>query len=288
MEIAGNIRSSVFEFEQLSDNQFRKLSTYIFKNFGIKMPEEKRIILQCRLQKRLRDLQLNSFKDYVDYVFSEDGQLKEVRPMMDLVSTNKTDFYRESDHFELLADSVLSDILDDPAFRLPMKIWSAGCSSGEEAYTIAFTLEEYRENIKYFDYKIYGSDISERIISRATEAIYPEDKIHAVSDTIKKKYMLKSKDRINPTVRIRPDIRNKMLFRRENLMQEKFSVPDNLDVIFCRNVLIYFNRPTQEIVLKKLIARLRDGGFLFLGHSESITNMNLPLAKVATTVFKKY
>ncbi|UCH14427.1 MAG: hypothetical protein JSV22_00315 [Bacteroidales bacterium] len=287
METITCAKPTFLKLEQLTESQFNKLSKYIFENYGIKMPEEKKIILQCRLQKRLRELQIDSFKDYIDYVFSSDGQSKEVSHMIDVVSTNKTDFYREADHFKLLADNVLYELSSCPEFHEPMKIWSAGCSSGEEAYTIAFTIEEFHAKNHYFDYTIYGSDISFRIIKQAIEAIYREDKTTAIPMEIKRKYLLRSKDRNNPTVRVKPNIRNKIIFSRQNLMEEKYSIPDYLDIIFCRNVLIYFNRQTQEKVLNKLINKLKEGGYLFLGHSESITSMDLPLSRIKTTVFKK-
>jgi chemotaxis protein methyltransferase CheR len=287
METTSTIKSSIFNIKQLCNDQFSRLSKYIFENYGIKMPVEKKIILQCRLQNRLKELQFDHFKDYVDYVFSADGQLNEARHMIDLVSTNKTDFYREDDHFELLSNVILDELTAAAGFQEPMNIWSAGCSSGEEAYTIAFTIEEYQEKSRVFDYQIFGSDISGRIIKQATEAIYPEEKTVVIPGEIKRKYMLKSKDRKKPTLRVKPYIRNKTVFNRQNLIEDRYNLPDNLDIIFCRNVLIYFNRSTQEAVLKKLVNKLKTGGFLFLGHSESISGMDLPLSRVRPTVFRK-
>lgn len=285
--MTSTINSSIFNLKQLSNSQFAKLSSYIFDNYGIKMPVEKKVILQCRLQKRLKELQINDFKEYVDYVFSADGQSKELKHMIDVVSTNKTDFYREKDHFELLNDNILAELTSGTEFKEPMSIWSAGCSSGEEAYTIAFTIEEFQARNHHFDYKIYGSDISGRIIKKAVDAIYPEEKTTDIPLEIKRKYMLKSKDRNKPTLRIKPEIRKKVIFNRQNLMDDKYYVPDKLDIIFCRNVLIYFNRDTQEKVLNKLAQKLKDRGYLLLGHSESITGMDLPLDRIKPTVFKK-
>jgi len=251
------------------------------------MPQEKKVILQCRLQKRLRDLQLDNFSDYVEYVFSAEGQSNEVIHMIDTVCTNKTEFFRESEHFEILSNSILYEIMNSPQFQEPVNIWSAGCSSGEEAYTIAFVIEEFQEKNRFFNYKIYGSDISSRIIRQATEAIYTEERAIGIPLVMKRKYLLRSKDRDKSKVRIKPSVRNKTVFRRQNLMDEKYDVPNNLDIIFCRNVLIYFNKPTQEIVLKKLVNKLKVGGYLFLGHSESIMGLNLPLIRIKPTIFKK-
>lgn len=287
MEQACCYKSAVFNFGQLSQKQFEKLSSYIFDYYGIKMPQEKKFILQCRLQKRLRELHLSDYNDYVDYIFSEEGQNKEVIHMIDAVSTNKTDFFRESEHFDTLSESILYEIIDNPGFREPMNIWSAGCSSGEEVYTIAIVLEEFQEKSRTFNYRIYGTDISNRIIRQASDAIYPEAKIDEIPVEIKRKYFLKSKDQNPPRVRIKPQLRNKTVFNRQNLMNDKYNIPNNLDIIFCRNVLIYFSRPTQEIVLKKLISKLRSGGYLFLGHSESITGMDLSVLRIKPTIFRK-
>ncbi len=287
MERTNSLRLPVFNFGQLTQKQFEKLSSYIFNHYGIKMPEEKKVILECRLQKRLRDLQLDNFSDYVDYVFSAEGQSNEVVHMIDTICTNKTEFFRESEHFEILSNSVLYEIINNPQFQVPVNIWSAGCSSGEEAYTIAFVIEEFQEKNRFFNYKIYGSDISSRIIRQAIEAIYPEERTTGIPIEMKRKYFLRSKDRDKSKVRIKPSVRNKTVFRRQNLMDEKYDVPNNLDIIFCRNVLIYFNKPTQEIVLKKLVNKLKVGGYLFLGHSESIMGMNLPLIRIIPTIFKK-
>jgi chemotaxis protein methyltransferase CheR len=251
------------------------------------MPVEKKVILQSRLQRRLKELQINDFREYVDYVFSADGQSKELMHMIDVITTNKTDFYREKEHFELLNDTLLSELTSGTEFIEPLNIWSAGCSSGEEAYTIAFTIEEFQERNHHFDYKIFGSDISGRIIKKAVDAIFPEENITGIPLEIKKKYFLISKDKNSPTVRIKPFIRNKTIFGRLNLMDDKYNVPNNLDIVFCRNVLIYFNRPTQIAVLHKLISKLKVGGYLFLGHSESIIGIDLPLIRVKSTVFMK-
>jgi len=287
MEIQSNILSAFLTSKELSKEQFLKLSSFITKYYGFKLPEIKRTTLQCRLLKRLRALEMDDFDEYIAYLFSKEGQSNELMYMMDEVSTNKTDFFREIDHFNLLAETILFELTASMRIPETIKIWSAGCSSGEEAYTIAFTLEEFRENNKTFDYKIYGTDISKRVVKEAVEAIYSEEKVAIVPENIKRKYMLRSRDRDNPSVRIKPNLREKTLFNRQNLMDTSYNVPDNLDIIFCRNVLIYFDSVTQEKVLRKLLGKLKKDGYLFLGHSESIANMDLPLVRLKPTVFKK-
>ncbi len=279
--------NEAFKAREMTNEDFRRLSEFIFKEYGIKMPEEKKTMLQSRLQKRLRELNIANFKDYVDYVFSKKGQEEEVIHMIDVVSTNKTDFFREPDHFEFLTNEVLPEFVQYNPNRKTIKVWSAGCSSGEEPYTLSIVMSEFAEKNNGFDYTILGTDISSRILHQAQEAIYKEDKTDVIPLTFKKKYLLRSKDRDKPTVRIVPELRKRITFQRLNFMDTTFSVGDYYDVIFCRNVLIYFNRETQEAVINKLCQKLRAGGYLFLGHSESITNMNVPVIRIKPTVFKR-
>lgn len=244
-------------------------------------------MLQSRLQKRLRELNIASFKDYVDYVFSKEGQDNEVIHMIDVVSTNKTDFFREPVHFDFLQHDVLPAFSEETHFRTPLKIWSAGCSSGEEPYTIAISLAEVKEKYPSLDFSILGTDISSRILKSALEAIYKENRVEGVPLNIKRKYFLKSKDTANPTVRIIPELRRRVSFARLNFMDTTYNINETFDVIFCRNVLIYFDRETQEKVINKLCMKLKTNGHFFLGHSESITSMQVPLKQIKPTIFRK-
>lgn len=270
---------------KLSDKDFAKLSNFIYHQYGIKMPEAKRIMLQSRLQKRLRALQIPSFADYVDYVFSPRGA-DEIIHMMDVVSTNKTDFFRENQHFVFLLETVLPEIYE-VNHQNYVKIWSAGCSSGEEPYTMAMVLSEYQQKVRGFDFQIMGSDLSTIVLEKAVQAIYAEERVSVIPYDIKKKYLLKSKDREKPTVRIVPELRRKATFRRINFMDDVYDAPMDFDIVFCRNVLIYFDRATQEKVINKLCRHLKPGGFFFLGHSESVTGINVPLKQIKPTVFRR-
>jgi len=272
---------------KLSDEDFVRLSEFIYKEYGIKMPPTKKSILQGRLQKRLRELNITSFRDYVNYVFSKEGQNNEIIHMIDVVSTNKTDFFREPVHFEFLAQEVVPQFAQETRLRYPLNIWSAGCSSGEEPYTIAITLMECKEKYTALDFQILGTDISTRVLKMAVNAIYKENKIEGIPLQILKKYFLRSKDRINPTVRLIPEIRKKVSFMRINLIEPCYPISKMFDVIFCRNVLIYFDRLTQEKVINKLCMHLKLGGYFFLGHSESTTGMVVPLRQIKPTIFVK-
>lgn len=272
---------------KLSTSEFNKLSEFIYTNYGIKMPPVKKIMLQSRLQKRLRVLNMKTFKEYVEYVFSKNGQFEEIIHMMDVVSTNKTDFFREPVHFDFMNNELIPTVINSGnAPRHLFKIWSAGSSSGEEAYTLAIVMEEAKEKFTGLDYSILGTDISTKMLQAGANAIYKEQRIESIPLNIKRKYFLKSKDRTNPTVRLIPRLRQKVIFKRLNFMDQSYTdIKETFDIVFCRNVLIYFDRETQEKVINKLCQKLKSGGYFFLGHSESITGFDVPLKQIKPTIF---
>lgn len=254
--------------------------------YGIKMPPEKKIMLQSRLQKRLKALAMSNFNDYMTYLFSPQGMSEEVIHMMDVVSTNKTDFFREPVHFDYLLSDALPELVHNQKYQ-KINIWSAGCSSGEEPYTIAITLSEFLANKRGVDYQIMASDISTTMLETAVKAIYKEERTNDIPLILKKKYFLRSKNREDKLVRVIPQLRSKIEFARINLLELSETRTPSYHIIFCRNVLIYFDRNTQNQILKALCSFLVKDGFLFLGHSESITGLELPLRSVIPTVFIK-
>jgi len=272
--------------KELSNTDFDRLSKFIYTNYGIKMPPAKKIMLQARLQTRLRANNMGSFKEYCDYVLSNKSDTSEIVHMIDVVSTNKTDFFRESAHFNFLEDIVLPEFYEKNAGDT-IRIWSAASSSGEEIYTIAMVVNEFIEKNKKMNFSILGTDISSRILEKAAKAIYHIDRLAPVTLNLKRKYLLRNKNKEIKDVRIVPELRKKTSFQRLNLMDTSYPVPKNFDVIFCRNVLIYFDRETQEKVINKLCMHLKPGGYFFLGHSESITGIEVPLKQLQPTVFKR-
>lgn len=271
---------------KMTDLEFNKLSTFIFKEYGIKMPPAKKIMLQSRLQKRLRELNIGSFKEYIDYVFNQKGHADEIIHMIDVVSTNKTDFFREPSHFDFMTSFILPEFIKTPSNRF-FKVWSAGCSSGEEPYTLSIVLSEYMLQCPNFDFSIFATDISSRILQKAVTAIYDQSRIDMIPMTIKKRYFLKSKDSDSKSVRVIPQLRSRITFKRLNFMDAVYDAPHAFDLILCRNVLIYFDRDTQESVINKLCVKLKRGGYFMLGHSESIINLNVPLQQIKPTIYKR-
>lgn len=270
----------------LNDAEFNKLASFIYKEVGIKMPPGKKTMLEARLLKRLRTLKLPDYKRYCDYLFSPAGMAAELHQLIDVVTTNTTDFFREPKHFELLQQSLLPHLAASACRGRPLRVWSAGCSIGMEPYTLAMVLAEFRDRTPGFRFSILATDISTQALEKARAAIYDEERVEPVPKTLKYKYLLRSKDRSRGLVRVVPELRQLVTFQRLNFMEE-FSFPDPMDIIFCRNVIIYFDRPTQEVLFQKFCRNLRGGGFLFIGHSESITGMDLPLRQVAPTVYSR-
>ena len=269
-------------YGDLSDKDFKQISDYIYDNYGILLYPKKKLLVKSRLQKRIKKLNLNTYSEYCKYLLNNEDESVE---MIDRISTNKTDFFREVSHFHYLREEILKG--SSPAINTKgLKIWSAACSSGQEPYSLAMMLEDI-SNTKKFNFEIMASDISISMLKTAKTAIYPFALINQIPDNYIRKYLLKSKDNSKAQFRIAPEIRSKTKFFFHNLLADKVKYPYNFDVIFCRNTLIYFDRETQAKVISKLLNKLNNNGLLFLGHSESLINMNLNLEVVYPSVYKK-
>ena len=280
-------RLSAIENRKMSENDFMRLGKFIEDEFGIKMPSSKKLMLQSRLQKRLRDLGHTTFQEYVNFIFSKQGK-DEILLMIDEVTTNKTEFFREPEQFNFLLEVVLPELADkkrnDAKF---FNIWSAGCSTGEEPYSIAMTVSEFLEHHHDFDYEILATDLSRKVLQHARLAIYSKKQIAFIKMQLRKKYLLKSKLQQDEVVRIVPEIRAKVKFRQHNLMAKENFMDRTFDIIFCPNVIIYFDQETQIELFRKFYKHLAPGGFLFLGHSETMINCGLSFEMVRPKVYRK-
>ena len=272
---------------KLSQSDFERLSSYVYQQCGINLTPPKRVLLEGRLQKRLQSLEMKSFMEYYKHVKSPAGR-GELVHMLDSVSTNKTDFFREPGHFDLLRDHIIPGFKKNHAHRT-LRIWSSACSTGEEPYTTAMVLQDSIEKLGQFDYEILATDISSKVLKHAINAVYRENRTRDIPMGFKKKYLLKSKDPKKGLVRIVPTLRSKVRFRRMNLMDNEYisQIKAQQDIVFCRNVLIYFDKSTQKHVVTKLVQCLRPGGYLFIGHSESLFEMDLPLKQIMPATFQK-
>ncbi|MBU1101816.1 MAG: chemotaxis protein CheR [Bacteroidetes bacterium] len=275
--------------ETLSKSDFERLSTFIYNEVGIKMPETKKTMVEARLRKRLRDLEMSSYNEYCEFLFSKDGSAAEITNMVDVITTNKTDFFREPNQFTFLSRNALPELknMTGAGVQRPLKIWSAGCSTGEEPYTLTIVLSEFAKSVPRYTYSILATDISTRVLQKAASAIYEDNRTTPIPQDLLKKYFLRSKDKSKKMVRVIPALRQMIEFRWLNFMDDDFGINDTFDIIFCRNVIIYFDKATQDKLIAKLVSYINPGGYLFLGHSESIFNMNLPLTQLAASTYRK-
>jgi chemotaxis protein methyltransferase CheR len=272
--------------DQLSSRDFTRLTTFIYSEAGICLGTEKKTMLEGRLKRRLRELEIDSFKHYCEYLFGPAGLKEEKVPFIDVVTTNKTDFFREPKHFDYLTQRALPDMAER-ADGQPVVIWSAGCSSGEEPYTLAMVLSEYAEAHPGFRFRILATDISTVVLARAQMGIYTTDAVEPVPTLMQRKYLMRSRERGADRVRVVPELRKLVEFRRLNFMDADYGVEEKVDGVFCRNVIIYFDRPTQERILGKLASYLKPGGYMFVGHSETLHDMNLPLEALGPALYRR-
>jgi chemotaxis protein methyltransferase CheR len=271
----------------ISNPDLTRLRTLIYSQAGINMGPDKKTMLELRIRHRMRSLEIDSFADYCEFLFSRRGQSEELIHFLDAVTTNKTDFFREPNHFAFLTKSALPMLDSDCGHLRPLLVWCAGCSTGEEAYTLAMVLSEYAHAHSGFRFKILATDICTRVLDKANRAIYQTDDLSPVPAELRRKYFVRSRDRGSNLVRVVPELRDLIEFRRLNFMENDYAIGPQADVIFCRNVIIYFDRTTQEQVLRKLVHHLAPGGHLFLGHSETLHGLDVSLAPVAPALYRK-
>jgi chemotaxis protein methyltransferase CheR len=271
------------ERTRISPRSFHRLAQFVNSELGIKMPESKLPLVQSRLLRRVRELGLASIDDYCEHLFSPGGAESERVHFIDAITTNKTDFFREPQHFRVLTGKVLPLFDAEPRIA----VWSAACSSGEEPYTLAMILCEYAAAHPAFQFRILATDVSTKVLKAARDGIYGRHLIGPVPQDLRRKYLLQNKaDR--SSVRVNQALRQSVSFHRLNFMDADYRVRDTFQIIFCRNVLIYFDRPTQQSVIAKLCRNLVPGGYLFVSHSESLAGLDLPLVSLGSSCFRKH
>jgi chemotaxis protein methyltransferase CheR len=272
---------------QLTDRHFKAVADLIQDRTGIQIPETKRTMVEGRLRKRMRALAIDSLEAYGSHLFEGGHLAEEFANIVDCVTTNKTDFFREPAHFDHLRDDLVPLLCRRRGGHPRLKVWSAAASTGAEAYTLAMVLQDMIMAGHDFDYAILGTDISRDVLQVAADAIYPEEMLAQIPPAIRRRYVMASRDPDRKRGRIVPELRNRVRFQRLNLMDAVYPVDQDVDVIFCRNVLIYFDKNTQKAVLGRLALHLRNGGFLIVGHSESMAGAGVPnLEQVSSTVFR--
>jgi chemotaxis protein methyltransferase CheR len=271
---------------ELKDSDFEKISKLIYEQCGINLHEGKRELVRARLGKRLREGNYKSFSDYCRYVTTDEGT-DELIAMIDSISTNLTSFFREESHFARLR-FITSSIMEKEGargFAPRLNIWCAGCSTGEEPYSLAITIKE-TAGVKPFDAKILATDISTKVLRIAESAVYPADRVKNIDTAVLKKYFQVGSGRSEGYFRIKKDLKEMIEFRRFNLMH-KFPADSHFNIIFCRNVMIYFDKKTQGALVNRFYDCLQTGGYFFVGHSESLTGLKHQFKYVEPSVYQK-
>ncbi|MBD3266736.1 methyltransferase domain-containing protein [bacterium] len=269
----------------MTDKEFNHLRELIYDYAAIEIKEHKRYLLINRLARRLRHLGITTFSEYLNYLKHGANRKQEFIELIDAVTTNKTDFFREPKHFTFIEQTVYP-VLQQRANqqnRGLFRVWSAASSTGEEPYTIAICLAELFQRLPNWDFEIVGSDISETVLRAAVAGIFDKERVAPIPQHLLKKYFLKGNDRF----KIKPELAKKVSFKKVNLKLDFQRTLSDFDIVFCRNVLIYFNRQTQEDIIQKCWHVLKPNGYLFLGHSESLHGSRTPFRYVAPSVYQK-
>ena len=271
----------------VSGKAYRILTDLVYEHSRIRLGAEKQTLLANRLQKRLRTLGLTSYDDYCAVLQSDDGE-QEIEELVDLISTNHTRFFREPNHFSFLANRVLPALVPRLiASGSTLRLWSAAASSGEEPYTIAIIVAEHSRTCPSLDWQITASDISRRMLGHAQKGIYQMDSVESVPPELLRRYFQKGFGVRAGACRIKREVQEHVRFERINLFQAEYPMLPKQHVIFCRNVMIYFDPPSRASAVQRLIRQLSPGGYLVVGNSESLLGINHGLQQIQQGIYQR-
>ena len=276
------------EVKDLTREDYDLIRRLVYEKSGINLGDEKMQLVRARLGKRLRRDGFGSFREYYEYV-RRDRTGEELCGLLDAISTNTTHLFREIKHFKLL-EEVLGRWLADKNWRqqhAALRMWSAASSSGEEPYSIAMVAHNILQRLPGIELKILATDISVTMLRKARQGIFDAHRTGTVPPQYRTKYLTGATHQGDDVVQVVPELRRLIKFARFNLMSPTFPFRHGFDVIFCRNVMIYFDKPTQTTLVNKLAGQLREGGYLLIGHSESLNNLKHPLSYVEPTVYHR-
>lgn len=266
------------------DRDFRELQRLIYDHTRINVAENKREMVYRRLSRRLRALGLEDFADYIGIL--KQGDPDELPRFRDAVTTNLTAFFRESHHFQVLADQVFPDLVQRNEDLRRIRIWSAGCSSGEEPYSIAMVAREAFPPEKGWDVRILASDLDSRVVEKARQGIYTLEQVQSVGPERLRRFFRRGKGSNEGYVRVRPELKQMIRFQQFNIFH-RWPIGEPLDVIFCRNLIIYFDQESKRGLVDRMADALVDSGYLFLGHSESLHNLTDRFRLLGRTAYRK-
>jgi chemotaxis protein methyltransferase CheR len=272
--------------QKLEEPEFKLIQEFMLNNLGVKLSPIKIVMVNSRLIKRLRASGIHNFPDYIKYALSPEGKKSgELQCMIDELTTHKTEFFREADHFDLLKNLVLPEFTSSG--NKFFKIWSAGCSTGEEAYSMAMLLNQYQIQNAGFDFNIIASDVSSAVVNKAITGVYKKQSYKDLDPDLLKKYFILLKETKEEEYQTVKSLRDKVNFSVINLI-DYFRYPNqSFDVVFCRNTLIYFDDKSKREVVAKLINKIKPGGYLFVGLSETVSQYSTAIKQVSPSAYKK-
>ena len=269
---------------QYTENDFKVVKNLVADQTGIHLTDAKKDLVYGRLSKRIRKLGLSSFLEYIEYVKHDHEE--ELINFINAITTNLTSFFRENHHFDYLGNTLLPRLLKSNEDTRKIRIWSAGCSTGEEPYSIAMTILDNLENLQNWDIKILATDLDTNVIQTASAGIYPIERINGIDSKLKKRWFLNGKGQKSGFVKVSSELQDLIIFRQLNLMN-KWPMKGEFDAIFCRNVVIYFDKPTQKILFDRFANILTHNGTLFIGHSETLFKVSDRFKSLGSTIYQK-
>ena len=273
----------------LGDSEFRALRDLIYEKSGITLSDSKKQLVTSRLARRLRALGLTSYRDYYEFVTRRDPQGEELREMLNSITTNKTDFFREKHHFDFMVSTFFPQCVERARLtgERRLRIWSAGCSTGEEPYTLAMTFLDAFPNNGQWSLELLATDLDTQVLERAQAGVYSEETIAPVSSELQKRYFRRGTGANAGKVRVSDALRQLITFRQLNFVEQPWWVKGPFDLILCRNVMIYFNQDTQRAIVENFAQRLRPDGYLFIGHSETLSGLNHLFEPLRGTIYRR-
>ena len=271
------------EFE-FTTAHFKTVMNYIAEHAGIDLADSKQQMVYSRLVRRLRAKKIPDFDSYLRLLEKDDGT--ELINFINALTTNLTSFFRENHHFEHLTESVFPKLERENASSRKIRIWSAGCSTGEEPYSLAITVKDYFQNKPGWDVQIYASDLDSNVVQTAQNGIYSEDRVKGLSKPMLKKWFLKGRGGQDGMVRVKPELQSILNFRQLNLLHT-WPWKEAFDIVFCRNVVIYFNKDTQRVLFGRFFENMVDDAHLFIGHSESLNKVSDRFQLIGKTIYQR-
>lgn len=272
---------------QISDVEYEAFRKIVYDHSRINLGANKKELVNARITRRLIATKINGFRAYLDFIQSDTGD-EEFTHFIDAISTNHTFFFRESAHYEFLNTEVFPKYFDDTLnWGRQMRVWSAAASTGEEPYSIAMTLADAFANHPSKDWRIEGTDISSQVLRTASDAVYKKERVQDIEHPRLKRYFQKGNGSKEGLLRVRSEIRNKIQFHKLNLLQPSYPFKESFHIIFNRNVMIYFDRETQEELIAKMTPLLVPGGYLIIGHAETLSGLNHPLKMIRPSIYQK-